>query len=83
MSIYLIKDSEKTFEIVKKRTAILAQKLNAEYWFVSSYNGENIKEFFYRLASLVFNKSIVQELNYSPSRLKSISNEKIKLSQNG
>lgn len=41
----------------------MAQKLNAEYWFVSSCSGENVNAFFCRLASLVFNNSIRQELS--------------------
>ena len=43
----------------------MAKKLNAEYWFVSSSSGENVNEFFNRLASLVFNNSIKHELNIS------------------
>ena len=69
-----VKDSETSFEIIRNRTRILAEKLNAEYWFVSAFSGENIKEFFYRLASLVFNKSIKQEVSFNPSRLKSLAN---------
>ena len=40
----------------------VAQRINAEYWQVSSLTGENVKSFFYRLASILFNESIQKEL---------------------
>ena len=43
----------------------VAQRINAEYWQVSSLTGENVKKFFYRLASILFNGIIRNELTLS------------------
>lgn len=40
----------------------LAKRINAEYWQVSSLTGENVKRFFYRLAAILFNTTIRNEL---------------------
>uniref|UniRef100_UPI00358E1661 ras-related protein Rab-36 n=1 Tax=Myxine glutinosa TaxID=7769 RepID=UPI00358E1661 len=40
----------------------LAKAMNAEYWSVSSKEGENVKDFFFRIASLAFEASLLQEL---------------------
>lgn len=36
----------------------MAQKLNAEYWAVSSKNNENVTPLFFRVAALTFEKTI-------------------------
>lgn len=40
----------------------LAREISAEYWAVSSLTGENVNEFFFRVASLAFENSILAEL---------------------
>uniref|UniRef100_A0A8D3DCK3 Ras-related protein Rab-36 n=1 Tax=Scophthalmus maximus TaxID=52904 RepID=A0A8D3DCK3_SCOMX len=46
----------------------LAQEISAEYWAVSSLTGENVKEFFFRVASLAFETNVLAELEKSGSR---------------
>lgn len=45
----------------------LAQEIGAEYWAVSSLTGENVNEFFSRVASLGFENSILAELEEKES----------------
>lgn len=45
----------------------LAREISAEYWAVSSLTGENVKQFFFRVASLAFENSILAELENSGS----------------
>uniref|UniRef100_A0A8C4IHK4 Ras-related protein Rab-36 n=1 Tax=Dicentrarchus labrax TaxID=13489 RepID=A0A8C4IHK4_DICLA len=46
----------------------LAQEIRAEYWAVSSLTGENVREFFFRVASLAFETNVLAELEKSGSR---------------
>ncbi|XP_029372973.1 ras-related protein Rab-34a isoform X1 [Echeneis naucrates] len=46
----------------------LAQEMRAEYWAVSSLTGENVKEFFFRVAALAFETNVLAELEKSGSR---------------
>lgn len=46
----------------------LSQEIKAEYWAVSSLTGENVKEFFFRVASLAFENNVLAELEKSGSR---------------
>ncbi|XP_076002001.1 ras-related protein Rab-34a isoform X2 [Genypterus blacodes] len=46
----------------------LAQEISAEYWAVSSLTGENVREFFFRLASLAFENNVLAELEKSGPR---------------
>ncbi|KAF3692605.1 Ras-related protein Rab-34 Ras-related protein Rab-39 Ras-related protein Rah [Channa argus] len=46
----------------------LAQEMKAEYWAVSSLTGENVQEFFFRVASLAFETNVLAELEKSGSR---------------
>ncbi|XP_054455775.1 ras-related protein Rab-34a isoform X1 [Anoplopoma fimbria] len=46
----------------------IAQEISAEYWAVSSLTGENVKEFFFRVASLAFETNVLAELEKSGSR---------------
>lgn len=72
--------SDATYNIVEKEAIILANKLSAEYWSVSSKTGENVKDFFFRLAALAFNFSVLREL-VSPTR-KEISEDFVRLHNN-
>lgn len=40
----------------------LAQEISAEFWAVSSLTGENVNEFFFRVASLAFENSVLAEM---------------------
>ncbi|XP_029475991.1 ras-related protein Rab-36 isoform X1 [Rhinatrema bivittatum] len=39
-----------------------ANEMQAEYWTVSAKTGENVKEFFFRVAALAFEQSVLREL---------------------
>ncbi|XP_062870220.1 ras-related protein Rab-36 isoform X2 [Trichomycterus rosablanca] len=49
----------------------MASEMNAEFWSVSSKTGENVQQFFFRVASLAFEDSILKdgELGYSAARI--------------
>ncbi|XP_068173747.1 ras-related protein Rab-34a isoform X2 [Antennarius striatus] len=53
---------------MEKDALKIAQEMTAEYWAVSSLTGENVKEFFFRVASLAFETSVLAELEKSGSR---------------
>ncbi|XP_072911782.1 ras-related protein Rab-36 [Hemitrygon akajei] len=40
----------------------VANEMQAEYWSVSSKTGENVREFFFRVAALAFEASLLKEL---------------------
>ncbi|XP_058857103.1 ras-related protein Rab-34-like isoform X1 [Acipenser ruthenus] len=46
----------------------LAKEIKAEYWVVSSLTGENVNSFFFRVASLAFEASVLSELEKTNSR---------------
>ncbi|XP_016887690.1 ras-related protein Rab-34 [Cynoglossus semilaevis] len=46
----------------------LAQEISAEFWAMSSLTGENVKEFFFRVAALAFEANVLAELEKSGSR---------------
>lgn len=46
----------------------LAKEIKAEYWAVSSLTGENVNSFFFRVASLAFEASVLSELEKTNSR---------------
>ncbi|XP_072320528.1 ras-related protein Rab-34a isoform X2 [Eucyclogobius newberryi] len=46
----------------------IAQEMSAEYWAVSSFTGENVREFFFRVASLAFEMNVLAELEKSGTR---------------
>ncbi|XP_018603726.1 ras-related protein Rab-34a isoform X1 [Scleropages formosus] len=46
----------------------LAEEMKAEYWAVSALSGENVREFFFRVASLSFEANVLAELEKSGSR---------------
>ncbi|XP_028662419.1 ras-related protein Rab-34-like isoform X1 [Erpetoichthys calabaricus] len=46
----------------------MAKEMKAEYWVVSSLTGENVNEFFFRVASLTFETCVLSELEKSESR---------------
>ncbi|XP_049582462.1 ras-related protein Rab-34a isoform X2 [Syngnathus scovelli] len=46
----------------------VAREMRAEYWALSSLTGENVKEFFFRVASLAFENNVLAELEKSGTR---------------
>ncbi|XP_009082249.1 PREDICTED: ras-related protein Rab-36 isoform X2 [Acanthisitta chloris] len=49
-----------------------ANEMQAEYWSVSAKTGENVKEFFSRVAALAFEQSMIKELENTPGRIAQI-----------
>ncbi|XP_069475955.1 ras-related protein Rab-36-like [Ambystoma mexicanum] len=50
----------------------LANEMQAEYWSVSAKTGDNVKEFFFRVAALAFEVSMLKELEKNSDRLAQI-----------
>ncbi|XP_048836827.1 ras-related protein Rab-34-like isoform X1 [Brienomyrus brachyistius] len=46
----------------------MAEEMKAEYWAVSALSGENVRELFFRVASLTFEANVLAELEKSGSR---------------
>ncbi|XP_070987892.1 ras-related protein Rab-34-like isoform X4 [Oncorhynchus clarkii lewisi] len=46
----------------------LAEEIKAEYWALSSLTGENVRAFFFRVASLAFEVNVLAEIEKSGSR---------------
>ncbi|KAL4647601.1 ras-related protein Rab-34-like isoform X2 [Arapaima gigas] len=53
---------------VEQDAVRLAEEMKAEYWAVSALSGENVREFFFRVASLSFETNVLAELEKSGSR---------------
>ncbi|XP_030623954.1 ras-related protein Rab-36 [Chanos chanos] len=55
----------------EKDAVKMAAEMNAEFWSVSAKTGENVQEFFFRVAALAFEDAILKELEdeSSPSRV--------------
>ncbi|XP_069475954.1 ras-related protein Rab-36-like isoform X3 [Ambystoma mexicanum] len=47
----------------------MAKEMQAEYWSVSTKTGENVNEFFFRVAALSFEVSVLSELEKNGGRL--------------
>ncbi|XP_071790622.1 ras-related protein Rab-34-like [Asterias amurensis] len=45
-----------------ERAFKIAKQIKAEYWTVSSLTGENVDEFFFRLACITFNAAVIREV---------------------
>ncbi|NWW82543.1 RAB34 protein, partial [Climacteris rufus] len=50
------------YSLMEKDALKVAQEMQAEYWAVSSLTGENVKDFFFRVAALTFENSVLAEL---------------------
>ncbi|XP_013800278.1 ras-related protein Rab-36 [Apteryx mantelli] len=60
-----------------------ANEMQAEYWSVSAKTGENVKEFFSRVAALAFEQSMIKELEKTSGRMAQIgAGNLIKLEKN-
>uniref|UniRef100_A0A0G2K738 Ras-related protein Rab-34 n=1 Tax=Rattus norvegicus TaxID=10116 RepID=A0A0G2K738_RAT len=56
------------YSLMEKDALKVAQEIKAEYWSVSSLTGENVREFFFRVAALTFEANVLAELEKSGSR---------------
>uniref|UniRef100_A0A8D0LA90 Ras-related protein Rab-36 n=1 Tax=Sphenodon punctatus TaxID=8508 RepID=A0A8D0LA90_SPHPU len=54
--------SDAACERIELDAVRLANEMQAEYWSVSAKTGENVKEFFSRVAALAFEQSMLKEL---------------------
>ncbi|CAH1800720.1 unnamed protein product [Owenia fusiformis] len=62
--------NEHTFLDVERKAIDMATEIQAEFWPISSKTGENVKELFFRLVGLTFDKAVLDELdaNKGPSK---------------
>ncbi|XP_053313042.1 ras-related protein Rab-34 isoform X2 [Spea bombifrons] len=60
--------SSSEYALMEKDALRVAKEMQAEYWSVSSLTGENVKEFFFRIASLTFESSVLAELEKTNAR---------------
>nr|XP_045015095.1 ras-related protein Rab-34 isoform X3 [Jaculus jaculus] len=56
------------YALMEKDALKVAQEIKAEYWAVSSLTGENVREFFFRVAALTFETNVLAELEKSGAR---------------
>ncbi|XP_042647494.1 ras-related protein Rab-34 isoform X3 [Tyto alba] len=56
------------YSLMEKDALKVAQEMQAEYWAVSSLTGENVRDFFFRVAALTFESSVLAELERSSAR---------------
>ncbi|KAL0597294.1 Ras-related protein Rab-34 [Plecturocebus cupreus] len=56
------------YALMEKDALKVAQEMKAEYWAVSSLTGENVREFFFRVAALTFEANVLAELEKSGAR---------------
>ncbi|KAJ1186255.1 hypothetical protein NDU88_003038 [Pleurodeles waltl] len=56
------------YSLIEKDAVRIAKEMQAEYWAVSSLTGENVKDFFFRVASLTFESSVLAELEKTNAR---------------
>ncbi|NXT42496.1 RAB36 protein, partial [Pelecanoides urinatrix] len=54
-----------------------ANEMQAEYWSVSAKTGENVKEFFSRVAALAFEQSMIKELEKTAGHMAQIGAENL------
>ncbi|XP_068186827.1 ras-related protein Rab-34-like [Antennarius striatus] len=53
---------------IEQEAIKLSEEIKAEYWAVSAKSGDGVKDFFFRVASLTFEASVLSELEKSGSR---------------
>uniref|UniRef100_A0A672LUY6 RAB34, member RAS onco family n=2 Tax=Sinocyclocheilus grahami TaxID=75366 RepID=A0A672LUY6_SINGR len=56
------------YTLIEQDAIKLADQMKAEYWALSALTGENVREFFFRVASLTFETNVLAELEKSGSR---------------
>ncbi|XP_022085838.1 ras-related protein Rab-34-like [Acanthaster planci] len=55
--------SKQQFQEAEERGFKMAQQIQAEYWVVSSLTGENVTDFFFRVACITFNAAVSREVD--------------------
>ncbi|KAG8590418.1 hypothetical protein GDO81_006760 [Engystomops pustulosus] len=60
--------SPSQYALMERDALKVAKEMQAEYWSMSSLTGENVKEFFFRVASLTFESSVLAELEKTNAR---------------
>uniref|UniRef100_A0AAY5E9U9 Ras-related protein Rab-36 n=1 Tax=Electrophorus electricus TaxID=8005 RepID=A0AAY5E9U9_ELEEL len=56
------------YSLIEQDAIKVAGDIKAEYWAVSALTGENVREFFFRVACLTFEANVLAELEKSGSR---------------
>ncbi|XP_066552187.1 ras-related protein Rab-34 isoform X2 [Amia ocellicauda] len=56
------------YSLMEEDAIKTAKEINAEYWAVSALTGENVTEFFFRVASLTFEANVLAELEKTGAR---------------
>ncbi|XP_030847784.1 ras-related protein Rab-34 [Strongylocentrotus purpuratus] len=56
-------ESHEEVQKVEEAAMEVAREIKAEYWSVSSLSGQNVEEFFNRLAGITFNASVLKALD--------------------
>uniref|UniRef100_F6RZA0 RAB34, member RAS onco family n=1 Tax=Monodelphis domestica TaxID=13616 RepID=F6RZA0_MONDO len=56
------------YALMEKDALQMAQEMKAEFWAVSSLTGENVREFFFRVAALTFEANVLAELEKTDAR---------------
>ncbi|NXA35259.1 RAB34 protein, partial [Eudromia elegans] len=56
------------YSLMEKDALKVAREMQAEYWAVSSLTGENVRDFFFRVAALAFESSVLAELERGGAR---------------
>ncbi|EHB13318.1 Ras-related protein Rab-34 [Heterocephalus glaber] len=56
------------YALMEKDALKVAKEIKAEFWAVSSLTGENVREFFFRVAALNFEANVLAELEKSGAR---------------
>ncbi|XP_041350284.1 ras-related protein Rab-34-like [Gigantopelta aegis] len=59
--------SPSTYNDIEARALAIANQLGAEFWAVSSKTGENVRDFFFRAVSLIFDASLLKEVETTTS----------------
>ncbi|XP_075052924.1 ras-related protein Rab-34 isoform X2 [Mixophyes fleayi] len=60
--------SPSQYVLIEQDAIKVAKEMKAEFWSVSSLTGDNVKEFFFRVASLTFESSVLAELEKTNAR---------------
>ncbi|XP_073779088.1 ras-related protein Rab-34a isoform X2 [Danio rerio] len=56
------------YSLIEQDAIKIADQMKAEYWALSALSGENVRDFFFRVASLTFEANVLAELEKSGSR---------------
>ncbi|KAM9811299.1 LOW QUALITY PROTEIN: ras-related protein Rab-34a [Syngnathus typhle] len=68
MTLSFVWQSPAQYSQIERDALQVAGEMRAEYWALSSLTGENVKEFFFRVASLAFENNVLAELEKSGTR---------------